>query len=121
MKNSPDKNIIWKSFENFVTQPLSLLCSKIIRVTNIKTPFLSASGIGVDIMGDSIQINVVNSDGAYNLLSAVAYKKKMQALKRGSSATPLVFGGVQSSPFEQQSIISARKAIVESKKRTIFN
>jgi len=127
MKNSPSKNIIWKSFETFVTQPISLLCNKIIRVVNVKSELLAAGGINADITGDAIQVNVVNSDGAYNLLAAVAYKKKMQALKRGSYGGTLALGTLSSaatSPFgafDSAGAISTRNAIIENKKRTIFN
>lgn len=120
MKKSPNKNIIWKSFEAFVAQPLSLLCNKIVRIASIKSELL-ASGVNVDVTGDSIQVNVINSDGAYNLLAAVAYKKKMQALKRGAYVGSLTSDGAHTSPFGLQGAISTRKAIIENKKRTIFN
>ncbi len=121
MKKSPNKNIIWKSFETFVAQPLSLLCNKIIRIANIKNDFLTTSGIGVDITSDSIQVNVVNSDNAYNLLAAVTYKKKMQALKRGAYVASLAQNNPQASPFGPLDAIYTRKAIIENKKRAIFN
>lgn len=93
------RNKILKSFETFVRQPLSLLCGKIIRITNMKTDFLNNKSIDVEILDDSIQVNVVNSESAYNLLSAVVYKKKMQELRKASfeNKTSAVFNKLSKS------------------------
>ena len=76
------KNIILKSFETFIAQPLSLLKNKIIRITNLRNDFLSSNAINVNIFDDTVQIDVVNSEKAYNLLSAVVYKRKMNELRQ---------------------------------------
>ena len=73
------RNIILKSFETFIAQPLSLLKNKIIRITNLKSDFLSSN---VSLFDDTVQIDVVNSEKAYNLLSAVVYKRKMNELRQ---------------------------------------
>lgn len=109
------KNIVLKSFETFVTQPLSILCSKIIRLTNLKTDFLNNKSINVEILDDAIQVNVVNSESAYNLLSAVVYKKKMQALRRNS-----VQNLGLTSPFGDD-FKKFGNTVIENKTRTIFN
>ncbi len=122
MKRNSSKNLIWKSFETFVTQPIGFLCNKIIRIVNIKTDLFGETGINAEILNNSIQVNVINSDGAYNLLSAVAYKKRLQALRRdslGSTPPQTLKIGVQTSPFGEADF--ARKAILENKKRSIFN
>jgi len=75
------RNIILKSFETFIAQPLSLLKNKIIRITNLKSDFLNSSSINVNLLDDAVQIDVVNSERAYNLLSAVVYKRKMNELR----------------------------------------
>ncbi len=76
------RNIILKSFETFIAQPLSLLKNKIIRITNFKSDFLSSNAINVSLFDDTVQIDVVNSEHAYNLLSAVVYKRKMNELRQ---------------------------------------
>ena len=76
------RNIILKSFETFIAQPLSLLKNKIIRITNLRNDFLSSNAINVNIFDDTVQIDVVNSEKAYNLLYAVVYKRKMNELRQ---------------------------------------
>ena len=76
------RNIILKSFETFIAQPLSLLKNKIIRITNLKSDFLCSNAINVSLFDDTVQIDVVNSEKAYNLLSAVVYKRKMNELRQ---------------------------------------
>lgn len=76
------RNIILKSFETFIAQPLSLLKNKIIRITNLKSDFLNSNAINVSLFDDTVQIDVVNSEHAYNLLSAVVYKRKMNELRQ---------------------------------------
>ena len=76
------RNIILKSFETFIAQPLSLLKNKIIRITNLKSDFLSSNAINVNLFDDTVQIDVVNSEKAYNLLSAVVYKRKINELRQ---------------------------------------
>ncbi len=79
------RNIILKSFETFIAQPLSLLKHKIIRITNLKSDFLSSNAINVSLFDDTVQIDVVNSEKAYNLLSAVVYKRRMNELRQAGA------------------------------------
>ncbi len=76
------RNIILKSFETFIAQPFSLLKNKIVRITNLKNDFLSSNAINVSLFDDTVQIDVVNSEKAYNLLSAVVYKRKLNELRQ---------------------------------------
>lgn len=76
------RSVILKSFETFIAQPLSLLKNKIIRITNLKSDFLGSNAINVSLFDDTVQIDVVNSEHAYNLLSAVVYKRKMNELRQ---------------------------------------
>ncbi len=48
------RNIILKSFETFIAQPLSLLKNKIIRITNLKSDFLSSNAINVSLFDDTV-------------------------------------------------------------------
>ena len=75
------KNKIMDSFEEFVALPLSILKNRIIQITGYKSDFISTKSIDVELGEDTIQINVVNSESAYNLLSSVIYKKQLRRLK----------------------------------------
>ncbi len=76
------RNVILKSFEDFISQPLGILRNKIIQIANLKSDFVSTKSVNVEIMDDTIQVNVVNNDNVYNLLSAVVYKKRLNELRR---------------------------------------
>ncbi len=71
------KNKIMDSFEEFIALPLSILKNRIIQITGFKSDFVSNKSINVELTDDAVHINVVNSEGAYNLLSSVIYKKQM--------------------------------------------
>lgn len=75
------RNVILKSFENFIAQPLGILRSKIIRIANLKSDFVSSKSVNIELLDDSIQVNVVNNESVYNLLSAVVYKKRLNELR----------------------------------------
>lgn len=76
------QNIILKSFEIFIREPLSILKGKLVNVVNIKSPYSGEKDINVDILDNSIQVNVVNSERVYSLLSTVIYKKKLNRIKK---------------------------------------
>ena len=69
------RNVILKSFEDFITQPLGILRKKIIQIANLKADFVSTKSVNVELMDDTIQVNV------YNILSAVVYKKRLNELR----------------------------------------
>ncbi len=71
------KNKIMDSFEEFIALPLSILKNRIIQITGFRSDFVSSKSIDVELTDDTIHINVINSEGAYNLLSSVIYKKQM--------------------------------------------
>ena len=71
------KNKIMDSFEEFIALPLSILKNRIIQITGFKSDFVSNKSINVELTDDAVHINIVNSEGAYNLLSSVIYKKQM--------------------------------------------
>lgn len=75
------RNVILKSFEDFISQPLGILRTKIIQIANLKSDFVSTKSVNVEIMDDTVQVNVVNNDNVYNLLSAVVYKKRLNELR----------------------------------------
>jgi len=76
------RNVILKSFETFIAQPLSILRNKIIRIAMLKSNLTDYKNISVELLNnDTVQVNVTNSEKVYNLLSAVVYKKRMHELR----------------------------------------
>lgn len=75
------KNKILDSFEEFIALPLSVLRNRIIQITGFKSDFVSSKSIDVELSEDTVQINVVNNESAYNLLSSVIYKRQLNKRK----------------------------------------
>ena len=72
------KNKIMDSFEEFIALPLSILKNRIIQITGYRSDFMTEKSIDIELDDDAIRINCINSESAYNLLSSVIYKRKMQ-------------------------------------------
>lgn len=66
------------SFEEFIALPLSILKNRIIQITGFKSDFISTKSIDVELSDDTIRINCVNNENAYNLLSTVIYKREQR-------------------------------------------
>lgn len=75
------KNKIMDSFEEFLSLPLSVLKKRIIQITGYRSDFITRKSIDVELDDNSIRINCVNSESAYNLLSSVLYKRKIKNKK----------------------------------------
>lgn len=75
------RNLILESFDNFIAQPLGILRNKIIQIANLKSDFVSTKSVNVELFEDTVQVNVVNNEKVYNLLSAVVYKKRLNELR----------------------------------------
>ncbi len=71
------KNKIFDSFEEFIAVPLSILKNRIIQITGFKTDFVSQKSIDIELSNNAVHINCINNEGAYNLLSNVIYKRKL--------------------------------------------
>lgn len=78
--NIMKKNIL-QTFEDFLREPLSILKKTIINITGIDTGDENFKSISVETTNNGIQINVVNSKKAYNLLSSVMYKRQIGELR----------------------------------------
>ena len=72
------KNKIMDSFEEFIALPLSILKNRIIQITGFKSDFIDSKSIDIDLSDDTIRINCVNNEKAYNLLSSVIYKREQR-------------------------------------------
>ena len=70
------------SFEEFIALPLSILKNRMIQITGYKSDFVSSKSIDIELSDDTIHINCVNSESAYNLLSSVIYKRQMYKKKQ---------------------------------------
>ena len=72
------KNKIMDSFEEFIALPLSILKNRIIQITGFKSDFIDSKSINLELDDNTIRINCVNSESAYNLLSSVIYKREQK-------------------------------------------
>ena len=82
MNSMKSKNKILDSIEEFVTLPLSILKNRLIQITGYKSDFVTNKKIDIELTDDTVQINCVNSENAYNLLSSVIYKRKLNQKRR---------------------------------------
>ncbi len=61
-----------------MAEPLSIIRDRIIQICHVEAEGVDVQNkIQFNLSDQSAQINVYNSPGAYNLLSAVLYKKKI--------------------------------------------
>ena len=69
---------IFKTFETFLKEPLSILRDNFIQIVSIQTGniFANKPSIDVSVTKDKTQITVVNNEKVYNLLSLVQYRAK---------------------------------------------
>ena len=77
---------IFKSFETFLKEPLSILRDNLIQIVSVQTGniFENKPSVDVTLMKNKAQITVVNNEKLYNLLSLVtakAKKKEEESLK----------------------------------------
>ena len=72
------KNKIMDSFEEFIALPLSILKNRIIQITGFKSDFIESKSIDIELDDNTVRINCVNSENAYNLLSSVIYKREQR-------------------------------------------
>ena len=67
---------IFKSFELFLSQPLSIIRDRIIQICHVEANDVNIPNkVQFNLSNESAQINVYNSPQVYNLLTTVLYKK----------------------------------------------
>lgn len=78
---------IFKSFETFLKEPLSVLKSNIIQIVSIQTGNIFANKPSVDVtmLKDKTQVTVVNNEKLYNLLTLVKYRQEQKELEHETS------------------------------------
>ena len=67
---------IFKSFEIFLAEPLSVLTNHIIQIVGLNSGAGAKSEITVDMMKNKTQLTVFNSDKMYNILKRANSKPK---------------------------------------------
>ena len=70
------------SFEEFIAQSVSILKNRIIQITGFRSDFVDTKSINVELDDNTVRINCINNENAYNLLSTVIYKRKLNQQKR---------------------------------------
>jgi hypothetical protein len=70
---------IFKIFEIFLREPLSILRERIIQIVNINSEHNQRASVNVDMLDKKTQITVVNSDKMYNLFKTVMAKQAANA------------------------------------------
>ena len=74
---------IFKTFETYLKEPLSVLRDNFIQIVSIQTGniFEHKPSIDVNLLKNKAQLTVVNNEKLYNLLSLVTLKAKTKSLK----------------------------------------
>ena len=69
---------IFKTFETYLKEPLSILRDNIIQIVSLQTGniFERKSSINISMVNNKTQLTVVNNDKLYNLLSLVNLRVK---------------------------------------------
>ena len=73
---------IFKTFDIFLREPLSLFRDKIIQIVGIQSGGSKRASVTAEFFDKKTQITVYNSDKMYNLLRTVLYKKELQKNSR---------------------------------------
>lgn len=75
---------IFKTFETFLKEPLSILRENFIQIVSIQTGniFAQKPSIDVTLLKNKAQLTVVNNEKLYNLLSLVTHRAKMKESKK---------------------------------------
>ncbi len=73
---------IFKTFEIYLREPLSILRERFIQIANINSDLVSHASVNADLLEGKTQITVVNSDKMYNLLKTTLYRKQTQELRK---------------------------------------
>lgn len=74
---------IFKTFETYLKEPLSILRDNFIQIIGLQTGniFEHKPSVNVNLTKDKAEITVVNNEKLYNLLSLVTHRAKIKAEK----------------------------------------
>lgn len=74
---------IFKTFELFLREPMSILKHGLVSIVHIKTENMFAKkAINVNMLDKKAQITVVNNEKVYNLLKLVTYRVEQKQKKK---------------------------------------
>ena len=75
---------IFKTFETYLKEPLSVLRENFIQIVSIQTGniFEHKPSVDVSLLKNKAQVTVVNNEKLYNLLSLVTNRAKKKAEKK---------------------------------------
>ena len=78
---------IFKTFETYLKEPLSVLRENFIQIVSIQTGniFEHKPSIDVSLLKNKAQLTVVNNEKLYNLLSLVTLKAKNKNINKKSN------------------------------------
>ena len=78
---------IFKTFETFLKEPLSILRDNFIQIVSIQTGniFEHKPSIDVTVLKDKAQLTVVNNEKVYKLLSLVTHRAKEREKEKTGS------------------------------------
>jgi hypothetical protein len=66
---------IFKTFEIFLREPLSILKERFIQIVSINSDLAVQSNVNAEFVDNKTQITVINSDKMYNLFQTVLRKQ----------------------------------------------
>ena len=80
---------IFKTFETFLKEPLSILRDNFIQIVSIQTGniFANKPSIDVTMMKDKTQITVVNNEKLYKFLSIVNHRKNIKNVEENQKVS----------------------------------
>lgn len=83
---------IFKSFELFLSQPLSIIRDRIIQICHVEAEGVEVRNkVQFNLSDESAQINIYNSPKVYNLLTSVLYKRKMLSESNNDSQKSKIY------------------------------
>ena len=92
VKISSMRTNIFKSFELFLSQPLSIIRDRIIQICHVEAEGVEVRNkVQFNLSDESAQINIYNSPKVYNLLTSVLYKRKMLSESNNDSQKSKIY------------------------------
>ena len=75
---------IFKTFETYLKEPLSILRDNFVQIISLQTGniFEHKPSVNVNYSDKNTQITVINNERLYNLLSLVTHRAKIKAKKK---------------------------------------
>ena len=80
---------IFKTFETYLKEPLSILKTNFIQIVSIQTGniFANKPSCDVTVMKDKTQVTVVNNEKMYKLLTLVNYRQQQKSGEKSNETS----------------------------------